>query len=331
MDDKIREVVEQYDVKVYDAYRGRGAFICETDRGLKLVKEYQLSPNRLNFESMVKYIIRDRGYIAVDQFLVNKKGELLTKNKIEKPYVMKDWFEGHECDTRNMSDVILTTHNLASLHKVMKNIRLDGRYLKSYYCDNTETIFAKHNREMKAIKNYIKNKHQKNEFEIQYMTWYPVFHKQGEEALAMLKKSPYKDLFEEALSTKTMCHGDYNQHHVLIQKNQIATTNFDHLNINIQINDLYLFVRKIMEKNTWDISLGKKIIDAYNEIKEMTNAEMEYLYILLLYPEKFWKISNHYYNTRKSWTSGRNIEKLNTFIGQKDARENFLAEIYKYV
>jgi len=331
LDDKIREVVEQYDVKVYDSRRGRGAFICETDHGLKLVKEYHLSPNRLNFESMVKYIIKDRGYIAVDQFLANKKGELLTKNKIEKTYVMKDWFEGHECDTRNMSDVILTAHNLAALHKVMKNIRLDGSYTKSYCCENTETVFAKHNRELKAIKNYIKNKRQKNEFEARYMTCYSSLYKQAEAALEMLKKSPYKDLFEEAIAAKTMCHGDYNQHHVLIQKNQIATTSFDHLNINIQISDLYLFMRKIMEKNDWNISLGKNIIDAYNEIKEITKAEMEYLYILLLYPEKFWKIANHYYNTRKSWTSGRNIEKLNDFIKQKDARENFLAEIYKYL
>jgi len=326
LNDKIREVVDQYDIKVNDAYRGRGAFICETNHGLKLVKEYHLSPNRLNFESMVKYVIKDRGYTAVDQFLINKKGELLTKGKAERSYVMKDWFEGHECDTRNISDVILTTNNLASLHKVMKNICLVGRYARSCYSSSTESIFAKHNRELRAIKNYIKNKHQKNEFEVQYMSYYSAFHEQGEAALTMLNKSLYKDLYEEALSTKTMCHGDYNQHHVLIQKNQVATTSFDRLNVNIQINDLYLFIRKVMEKNSWDISLGKKIISAYDEIKVITKAEMEYLYILLLYPEKFWKIANHYNNTRKSWTSGRNIEKLNMFIRQKDEREQFLAE-----
>ena len=49
MDEKIREVMDQYSLEVYNSWRGRGAVICDTDQGLKLVREYFLSPGRLSF------------------------------------------------------------------------------------------------------------------------------------------------------------------------------------------------------------------------------------------------------------------------------------------
>ena len=46
------------------------------------------------FESLVKYTVRDRGYMNVDQLVVNQDGELLTKNKYDKGYVVREWYEG---------------------------------------------------------------------------------------------------------------------------------------------------------------------------------------------------------------------------------------------
>ena len=91
MDEKIREVMDQYSLEVYNSWRGRGAVICDTDQGLKLVREYFLSPGRLSFESMVKYEIRDRGYMYVDQIVPNRQGELFTKNKYDRVFVVRDW------------------------------------------------------------------------------------------------------------------------------------------------------------------------------------------------------------------------------------------------
>ena len=41
MNDRNTEVLEQYEMEVSSARRGRGAWICETDRGLKLLREYK--------------------------------------------------------------------------------------------------------------------------------------------------------------------------------------------------------------------------------------------------------------------------------------------------
>ena len=56
----------------------------------------------------------------------------------------------------------------------------------------------------------------------------------------------------------------------------------------------------------------------------LSDARLNYLKLRLAYPEKFWKIANHYYNSRKSWIPDKNMEKLQILIGQEEKKEEFL-------
>ena len=101
------------------------------------------------------------------------------------------------------------------------------------------------------------------------------------------------------------------------------------MHLDIQIKDLYQFLRKVMEKNSWDQSLGFMIIDTYISVKPLSRDEKYYLYALLVFPEKFWKIANRYYNARKSWFSGVNYEKMCKLVKISEERKSFLNK-YKY-
>ena len=57
----------------------------------------------------------------------------------------------------------------------------------------------------------------------------------------------------------------------------------------------------------------------------MKPDEREYLCLRLAYPEKFWKIANHYYNANKAWGFGRYLEKLEKIKAEEENREQFLA------
>lgn len=339
VDEKIREILDKYSFNVSTTHRGRGAFICDTDQGLRIVKEYHLSPSRLVFESLVKYTVRDRGFMNVDQLVINEDGDLLTKNKYDKVYIVKEWYEGRECDMRSREDLIALAVNLSKLHKVMRKVQLSPEMISSYDYGDMKNILLKHCREMKSIRNYMKNRKQKKPFENLYLDFYSEFFSQAQEAMAMLENVHYETLFEQAVQEHRLCHGDYSHHNVIIMKGSadypvdgciggklpnMATVNFDKMNINIQVNDLYLFLRKVMEKNHWDVQLGMDIIRAYDQELPLCPDEMKYLYILLLFPEKFWKIANHYYNTRKSWVSSINQEKLQDFVNSRECRKNFL-------
>ena len=124
-----------------------------------------------------------------------------------------------------------------------------------------------------------------------------------------------------------MIHGEYNYHNIIMTKEGIATTNFEKFRRDIQVEDLYYFLRKTMEKNGWKQDLGRRMIASYEEKRSLSEEERHLLYTLLLYPEKYWKQCNFYYNGKKSWMSSKSYEKLLRIRGQEEGRIQFLEMI----
>ena len=69
MNERNTEVLEQYDLEIKALRRGRGAWICETDQGFMLLREYKGTKKRLEFEEAVLAALRDQGEILVDQYV----------------------------------------------------------------------------------------------------------------------------------------------------------------------------------------------------------------------------------------------------------------------
>ena len=64
MNDWNTEVAGQYELNVESMRKGRGAWIFETDRGLKLLKEYRGSVKRLEFEELVLGAVAGAGHLS---------------------------------------------------------------------------------------------------------------------------------------------------------------------------------------------------------------------------------------------------------------------------
>ena len=84
-----------------------------------------------------------------------------------------------------------------------------------------------------------------------------------------------------------LCHGDLNQHHILlVEENEMAVIEFNRMHRGVQVEDLYHFTRKILEKHGWDLRLGMRLLETYDRILPLNAQERTYLYSLFLYPEK---------------------------------------------
>jgi CotS family spore coat protein len=331
VEDRHEEIWKQYNVAIRNVYRVRGAYILETDQGLKLYRNYEGSENKVEFEQSVKQHLYNEGYSNVDLYLRNQNGELITADSMGTKYIIKSWFNGEECNLREESDIVAASRNLANLHNYMQNVQtgLDDQNAK--YINDLSTQFDKHNRELKRVRGYIRDKKQKNEFEVCFLNVYNQFYEQGLTALEILKESGYGNLLEDCVERNTMCHGNYIYHNILMLPDSIATTNFEKVSVGVQMLDLYCFIRKVMEKNNWNITYGNLIIEEYGNIRLISEVEMKILYVLLLYPEKFWKVTNFYYNARKSWVPRRNIQKLENLSEQAKDKDLFLMQLEKLI
>ena len=137
------------------------------------------------------------------------------------------------------------------------------------------------------------------------------------------------DFLGRSILKKELCHGDYSYHNICFQAGAPVIINFEKMNRNYGICDLYHIMRKIMEKYDWDIKLGHKILTEYDKVRTLREAELELLPILFSFPEKFWKILNGYYNSNKAWLPAKNLEKLCRVTEQNVKRLEFIKTIHQ--
>lgn len=322
MNDRGLKILEQYDLKVFSTRRGRGSYICETDKGKKLLTEFSGSANKLAFQNKILGLLKERGLINVDCILENSEGSLVSRDRDENGYIVKDWFDGKECDTKSEGDIAIAVRNLAILHHemYMEVSSEDQLYQGGDLIDELE----RHNLELKKVRSFMRSRRGKNPFETKFLESFTMFYEQAEDAVTRIKESGYEKLREDSMKKGHLVHGSYNQHQILLGRENVATTNFEKCRYDVQVHDLYQFLRKILEKQNWNIQAGVNMLNEYFSVKEISSEEQEHLRLRLSYPEKFWKLANQYYNMNKAWIPQKNVEKLEMLIKQQDQRNSFL-------
>lgn len=326
------DVLEQYQIDVRSTQRIRGAVLCNTNLGPFLLREVKMSEKRVPMLYQLCMHLNQEGYGRIDGIIKNKEEGLISCSEDGTKYILKKWFDGKECDIKKEKDILETTKNLAQLHKVMRGNIDWGEDSEKFILagEDLRKEYYRHNRELKKVRAFVRGKVGKGDFELEFLKHFDHMYEWAENASEQLEKSGYGKLYQESQEKKTITHGDYNYHNVLMTPHGIATTNFDHFHEDVQLSDLYYFLRKTMEKHQWDEKLGSKMLDAYSGVKTLGEDELEYLAICLAYPEKFWKAANSYYHSSKAWIPVKNFEKLEVAIEQTEEKKQFLKTIFSF-
>ena len=104
MNEKSLSVLEQYDFNVYKTSRDRGGIILNTNQGLKLLYECNKAETHYEHEDKITQALLQTGFVNVDTYCRNKEGKLIAISDENRKYIVKDWFDGRECDIMNLSD-----------------------------------------------------------------------------------------------------------------------------------------------------------------------------------------------------------------------------------
>lgn len=321
MNDRGLKVLEQYDLEIISTRRGRGSYICETSRGLKLLCDFEGSEKKMAFQNRVLGRLREAGYENVDTALENKEGNLVSKDRDENRYVLKDWYYGRECSPSGERDIMEAVGNLARLHSFL---RFPGETQREYCGIPLKTELEARTREMKKVRGFIRGREPKQPFERLFLQSFPVFYEQAAAVVEQAGEAGGEAAMQRQIASGCICHGDYNYHYVLFLERGMATTNFGKCRYDFQAQDLGQFMRKILEKQNWDLRLGEQMLGAYERVRSLPAAERKILYLKLAYPEKFWKLANHYYGSRKAWLPARFEQKLELLNRQQKQRNTFL-------
>lgn len=296
-------VLEQYGLTAETVLRGRGALICQTEKGWKSIREYWGSPGRLEQQRKIQKRCKENGFLLVDQVEENLEGQVVTTGEDGIPYVVKEWFQGTECNTRSGEDILSSMEAMAKLHTVMQAEQdedMPG-------ADLLEEC-RRHNRELRRTRKFVQKKKAKNPFEERLAQSITVFLEAGEGMVKELEDFDYERFCKE--HRQEVCHGDCNQHNIIFTQEGIGFMNFDYCHCGPQTEDLCLFMRKILEKHNWDPELGRRMAEQYNRKRSLSVEEWKHLKLCLSYPWRYWKLVNYYASSQKVWISRKNIEKI---------------------
>lgn len=327
MNDRAVELLEQYDVEVIRTRKGRGAIVCDTGQGCLILKEYKGNSDRIELQDRLLKMIAEEGGIHAEKIIPTRDGVLSVRDVDGVTYVLKTWLEGRECNIYDRGECSSAVRLLARLHQCMQ-FPCGTPGLPDRFSPGKE--YEKHNKELKRVKKYLKQKGQKTWFEISLLNSFDYF---LDQALAMTEEwKEYEDVSEsQEAQMIPFCHGDYQYHNILKDNNGWFLVNFEKCLPDDPVRDLYLLMRKLLEKGSWSVSMGTELLSAYEKERPLTAFSRIDLYYRLAYPEKFWKIANFYYNTGKAWIPGRNQEKLEKLITQEKEKQYFLNEVFRSV
>lgn len=335
MIEKENEILSKYGLKVESISRCKGAMMIFTGNNYFLLKEYNGTIKHLEFEENLLNRIFELGGINVDNIVRDLEGRIFNEDETGKKYILRKWYPAKDCDSKNIEQIIKAVKELARLHSVMNKISYGNIYLKEYFdlksiSEQINIEFEKHNNELKRARNFIRKKRNKNEFELLLLSEYSRYYEDGIKVYELAKEKDLMNFVNFAVESGRLVHGAYNYHNIMFDKDKCIITNFEKVKCGVQIRDLYNFMRKVLEKHSFNLELGHMMIEEYNKIRPISDEENKYLLLKFMYPEKYWKIINQYYNKNKAWIPDKDIMKLKNIIRQYDERMDFIKTMLNF-
>ena len=356
MNDRAVSLLEQYEIEVTGTRKGRGAILCDTDKGTLIFKEYTGNPERLAVQDRLLRTIARRGLVEAESLIPTKEGAFFFFFCDGVAYLLKTFREGRECNVKDAEECAMAVRLLAKLHlciqdgleegpamvsdedgaKEQKNAGLpafDGEENGAKEQENAglpafevAAEYEKRNRELRRIRKYLLGRSQKTWFEISLLGCFDAFYEQAKEATEGWLSYETAAKRENRAS---YCHGDYQYHNIILDAKNWFLINFERCVRDDPVRDLHLLMRKLLEKSNWSISLGEKLLREYEKVRPLSAISRIDLYYRLSYPEKFWKIANFYYNSGKAWIPGKNLEKLEKLMAQEKEKKEFMEAVFR--
>ena len=301
----------------------------ETIYGFKCIRRVNYSIERLKFMHDVKEYLIKKQYDLIDRFLLDREGNpyIIHYNSI---YVLTDWIEGRECNFDNFGDIKLAMESLAKLHYCsMGYSPSDGIETRSELGRLPITL-EKRSQEMQKLKKIAKRG--KSRFDYLFLENVDIFIDRSIESLRIIKSPIYSRLVEKEKKNLGLCHRDYSYHNLILNREgKLYTINFDYCCYELKVYDIASFLRKIMSGCKWNVEAAMNIINWYDAVNNIEQDEMKMIFSLLGYPQKFWRIANRYYNSRRTRPETGFYNKLVDVISEKEAYLDFLNKFEEYI
>ncbi|MEG0215222.1 MAG: MarR family transcriptional regulator, partial [Hungatella sp.] len=199
-------VLEQYHIEVNSTRKIRGAVLCDTAQGWFLLKEAGVSLKRISMLQKLYENLQETGLRLVDRLIENTEGNLISIGEDGRKYWLKQWFCGRECDIRKEYELTEAVKNLTGLHSRLRGMFPEEEFQEINLCEE----YQRHNRELKKVRSFIRQKVGKGDFETAFLNCFDPMYEWADSILNQFRQSGYQELYRGSKEQGCMIHGEYN-------------------------------------------------------------------------------------------------------------------------
>lgn len=316
-----RELSEKYGLDLKTIAPFRDSFIISTSKDKKILKKIPLPPERIRFINNAKEYLFANGFKNLDRFLCTNEGEPFIAFEGEY-YVLTDIIDGRECNFSLREDVATASKLLGQMHKASKGFVPEAESNVRDELGKLPIYFSKRLDELKKLKKVARKG--KSGFDYLYLDHADYFCTLGEESLREMESSRYYKLVDNARKEGVICHHDYTHHNIIISDSKASVINFNYCCIELKTYDLANLIRRKMRKSGWSIPDAKNIIDHYRAAENLSEDDFFAMKHMLNFPQKFWRVANRFYNSKRSWSEKSYLFKLQEVIGEIEGHKSFM-------
>ncbi|NMA66883.1 MAG: CotS family spore coat protein [Clostridiaceae bacterium] len=294
-----RELIEAtYGIRIYSIKPNRAGYILDTDKGKKYLRSCQCSESRINFVQNAKEHLMANGFKTLDTYLLTLGGKPYVDID-GRLYIITTYIDGRECEFSDDNDTIRASVALSLMHKASKGFKPKSGV--SVPSDLGKLPDNLNRRYYEIIRMRRKAERERNAFDYIYLDCVGKFIDMAEESLSLLGGLEYPRLVKKTLMEGIICHHDYSYQNILMKGNTTYITGFETCMEELRIYDLVNLIRRKMRKCDWNPQKAAMIINAYSRVEPISRDETVVMKAMLLFPQKFWRVANRYYNSRRSW------------------------------
>ena len=311
-------------VKRYN--REFGAYLCDTDQGIYLVKSVDYSERVMQCAHEAKEHLVRSGLKNVDEYALYSDGlpwALINREKI----VVRRWLRGEEAELEKAEDCEKLGRALATLHNYCCGLEMPEEYGMIPRYDELPDRLERQMRRVRSMGKSIRRRGKLEDFDLLFLKALRMYEEAGKAAIDGLGSGCMQETAAWAKQEKMFCHGGFSNHSVLFSWDSALIHDFEEMQLAAPVMDLARLLEKTLRKNNWQLTGGLKLLQAYESVRTLRPCEKAVLYYYLLFPRRVWELAADGYSRRSQWVPALYRDKLEEQMSLAEEREAALAKL----
>ena len=314
---------EGYGLRFRGGTRTRTGLVCRTDRGLRELKKPRGSVENLRLAFCVKEQLQKNGFGNISRFYRALDGEPFYRHD-GILYTLEDVMPAEALPEDHTEDFVRGAETLGRMHRAAAGLCNDAA---RWDRERLPRLYAKRRSELAKIRRRNDKRGNYDAIDLLLIRNYDRFMGQVREAEELLQKGGYREAVDRAAKEGAFCHNAYKGEALRVsEKGEIFVGSFDKCGSELPLADLAAYLRRYFKKTEGSAAGVAAMLESYGKHCPLSAADLTILRGMLVYPEKFLRLVNEYYNRRRACVSPAMQERL-AAAAREEEKGRILKEI----